>query len=472
MIAPVHRQPMATAIGTTTPVSGCDLGIDSLSERPSRHTADPIPQRSEPVPECRPHHVRRTSNYLPDMTNNPFHGFESFKLPVHHNTARHADVTPSATMPAACRSIGSASTADTIDQRGTRPAYPTYDRHGQLDGALGRPERGRRDEPVPAEPAAGFTVRAERPRMALPPAGRRRLALTSRLSQLAPISFTNTIDGQRRRRLFALDTWELEQLRLGQRQSGEATFANNSRFTRDARAPSFATLSNNLHRLRLIATPSLAQRDKKINLNYPAAGLERPQRAGPAEMDQRHLPALRHPAARAVDTAEELAQLSQYVINIVDFRDPDATMTHWVNPDVVLRSLGDRRRPPPTPCHADTCGQRSGRCISTSMAWSTTRSRSTRPWLTRYKPLRHGHRTCRPTASSSSWSIRSRAAYNPYSYLRQHHAEYVLRQCQRPRPGRVQLHRGRSLLRRLLGPRLHRRRPRSRPDPYRGDLLP
>ena len=32
--------------------------------------------------------------------------------------------------------------------------------------------------------------------------------LTSRLSQLAPISFTNTIDGQRRRRLFALDSWE------------------------------------------------------------------------------------------------------------------------------------------------------------------------------------------------------------------------------------------------------------------------
>ena len=31
-------------------------------------------------------------------------------------------------------------------------------------------------------------------------------SLTSRLSQLAPISFTNTIDGQRRRRLFALDS--------------------------------------------------------------------------------------------------------------------------------------------------------------------------------------------------------------------------------------------------------------------------
>ena len=33
-------------------------------------------------------------------------------------------------------------------------------------------------------------------------------SLVSRLAQLAPISFTNTVDGQRRRRLYALDSWE------------------------------------------------------------------------------------------------------------------------------------------------------------------------------------------------------------------------------------------------------------------------
>jgi len=38
----------------------------------------------------------------------------------------------------------------------------------------------------------------------------------------------------------------------------------------------------------------------------------------------------------AVDTPEELAQLSQFVINIIDFRDPDCTMTHWQNPDVTM----------------------------------------------------------------------------------------------------------------------------------------
>ena len=53
---------------------------------------------------------------------------------------------------------------------------------------------------------------------------------------------------------------------------------------------------------------------------------------------------------KAVDTPEELAQLSQYVINIVDFRDPDCTMTHWVNPDVMLTGvLTSGRRSPRRP---------------------------------------------------------------------------------------------------------------------------
>ncbi len=39
---------------------------------------------------------------------------------------------------------------------------------------------------------------------------------------------------------------------------------------------------------------------------------------------------------KAVDTPEELAQLSQFVVNIVNFRDPDGTMTHFLNPDVIV----------------------------------------------------------------------------------------------------------------------------------------
>ena len=50
---------------------------------------------------------------------------------------------------------------------------------------------------------------------------------------------------------------------------------------------------------------------------------------------------------KAVDTPEELAQLSQYLVNMIDFRDPDCTMTHFRNPDVkvVLGTIsGGRRR--------------------------------------------------------------------------------------------------------------------------------
>ncbi len=90
----------------------------------------------------------------------------------------------------------------------------------------------------------------------------------------------------------------------------------------------------------------------------------------------------------AVDTPEEHAALSQYLTNVIDFRDPDATMTHFVSPDVVMApGRGRRRRSRPLP---PTLGRvarprpspstRARRvCFrSSSLAWSTTRSRSTR----------------------------------------------------------------------------------------------
>ena len=58
-------------------------------------------------------------------------------------------------------------------------------------------------------------------------------SLSSRLSQLAPISFTNAIDGPRRRRLFALDSLGPEQLRLDQRQSRRNAFPDQQPVHRD-----------------------------------------------------------------------------------------------------------------------------------------------------------------------------------------------------------------------------------------------
>ena len=55
---------------------------------------------------------------------------------------------------------------------------------------------------------------------------------------------------------------------------------------------------------------------------------------------------------RAVDTPEELAQLGQFVVNIIDFRDPDCTITMWTNPDVQMVYLQNSTPPskgtPPT----------------------------------------------------------------------------------------------------------------------------
>ena len=106
-----------------------------------------------------------------------------------------------------------------------------------------------------------------------------------------------------------------------------------------------------------MAAPSLAHRDRKINLNYPlpvSNDPDEPIRQKWITETYQLLKWILPP--RAVDTPEELAQLSQFVINIIDFRDPDCTMTHWMNPDVVLVP-GQPANPsgnPPTPATAPT----------------------------------------------------------------------------------------------------------------------
>ena len=158
-------------------------------------------------------------------------------------------------------------------------------------------------------------------------------SLSSRLANLAPISFTNSIDGLRRRRLFALESWESNQF-VWANDNPQNAFPFNSRFAPTA-SPSFAAASAALG--SYVAAPSLAHRDRKINLNYPlpvSNDPDEPIRRKWITETYQLLKWILPP--RAVDTPEELAQLSQFVINIIDFRDPDCTMTHWQNPDVLL----------------------------------------------------------------------------------------------------------------------------------------
>ena len=158
-------------------------------------------------------------------------------------------------------------------------------------------------------------------------------SLSSRLANLAPVSFTNSIDGLRRRRLFALESWESNQF-VWANDNPQNAFPFNSRFAPTASA-SFAAASAASG--SYVAAPSLAHRDQKINLNYPlpvSNDPDEPIRQKWITETYQLLKWILPP--RAVDTPEELAQLSQFVINIIDFRDPDCTMTHWLNPDVLL----------------------------------------------------------------------------------------------------------------------------------------
>ena len=84
-------------------------------------------------------------------------------------------------------------------------------------------------------------------------------------------------------------------------------------------------------------TPTVAHRDRKINLNYPlpiSNDPAEPIREKWCRETYQMLKAILPPAS--LDTPEELAALSQFVVNIIDFRDHDCTMTRFVNTDLVV----------------------------------------------------------------------------------------------------------------------------------------
>jgi large repetitive protein len=223
------------------------------------------------------------------------------------------------------------------------------------------------------------------------------VSLQSRLASLAPISFTNPYDGARRRRMFSVDSWELNSYvwandnplpnnAWDQTQYPNGKFAGNATFPQPANffpQTNAQFLQNQLANASLAnligqvagttpagltnypppaggtspttapgpyskqvpsstttvnSMPSLAQRGRKINLNYPLPISNDPNEPIRQKwiMEAYQLCKAVLPPG-AVDTPEELAQLSQYLTNVIDFRDPDSTMTHFVNPDVQLK---------------------------------------------------------------------------------------------------------------------------------------
>ena len=220
-------------------------------------------------------------SYLPDVTNNPLHGFEAAKNP---NLPGGYAPQANGGMPAD-QNLGAAGIPD---------AYPTYDLSIRTNGLNEADEMNLyRPDPLLDSPFAPPDLEwLYRSQDVDGP------SLLSRLADLAPVSFTNTIDGQRRRRLFAVESWESNQF-VWANDNPQNAFPFNSRFTQNANAGS-ANL--NVTALNIsgnplypwssfsggvvptnpnlpaapnpvgpwpVATPSLAHRDKKINLNYP-----------------------------------------------------------------------------------------------------------------------------------------------------------------------------------------------------------
>jgi large repetitive protein len=303
--------------------------------------------------------------YVPDMTSNPLHGLEQGRFPNQAYVAG-SGLTPqrSGGSPAGITyptpgPLGPGAAYLNVDATDIPQAYPTYDfyinSNFHSDG-LNEADEMNMYSPNPLWDSAFGPTDLEWLYRKQDVDG---ASLTSRLQQLAPVSFTNGLDGARRRRLFALDTFDQNNFSWTT-DNPNGAFPTNSRFTSTANA-GFTTLnvSANMNTLNpepssplnptlppgylsptplvLTPTPALAHQDNKINLNYPLPVSNDPNEPirqkwinDAYQLMKSVLP------PKAVDTPEELAQLSQYVINIIDFRDTDGTMTHWINPDVVI----------------------------------------------------------------------------------------------------------------------------------------
>jgi large repetitive protein len=282
--------------------------------------------------------------YLPDMTNNPLHGFESFRFP---NQAYHN--TPTAFHP---QQLGGSPVGGITIPEGTNYdlnhipiLFPTYD--STVNASVNSDGLNEADEmnlyqrfPLLDSPFGPPDLEWLYRQQDVDGA-----SLTSRLSTLAPISFTNPIDGARRRKLVAIESWDLTNF-VWANDNPQNAFPSNSRFT-NTQSAGFVQLSTNLSTPRStppnivsVGTPTLAQRDKKINLNFPLPVSNDPNEPIRLKWINDTYQLLKNVLPpKAVDTPEELAQLSQFVINIIDYRDPDCTMTHWVNPDVMVAGV-------------------------------------------------------------------------------------------------------------------------------------
>ncbi len=174
---------------------------------------------------------------------------------------------------------------------------------------------------------------------------------TSRLAQLAPVSLNNTYtlngtystlpgtitDSQMRKRFLTTEAWDLNSFAMGTNpQIG--SYLDYTVNVTAARAVQWDNTGAILAAVPINQVGmSIAHRDRRVNLNFPLPLSNNPEEPVRQKWVRETYELLKRVVPpSSIDTPEKLAKLSQFVVNIIDFRDPDAACTRFVNTDIVV----------------------------------------------------------------------------------------------------------------------------------------
>jgi len=283
----------------------------------------------------------------PDLSNNPLHAYEAEKNPSGSNFVYQQAEMPytsngGTAVPTFADTSNNPSPINSEDATSTTPVN-----HGYVMGSLSRDEADEMNVFAPSKFDSPFGP--EDLEWLYRQHDVDGASLKSRLASLAPVSFLNPQDGVYRRRMFSVDSWETTNFAYAHDNPGN-TFPFNSHSY--AGTPAAISGDPNPYRLNSaglygrnytattpagLPTPSLAHRDRKINLNYPlpvSNDPNEPVRQKWIAESYALLKAVLPP--EAVDAPEERVQLCQYLVNIIDFRDPDGAITQFTMPDVEI----------------------------------------------------------------------------------------------------------------------------------------
>ncbi len=157
--------------------------------------------------------------------------------------------------------------------------------------------------------------------------------LSDRLRKLLPDLFVTDANAAAKRRMFSVETWELG--------AAAAPVTSLGVFFGTANANTVLSDGSPVRFSNVSTIPALAHGGRRFNINLPLP----PSDLSDEPVRQKYVRELYHlfksvlaPPDGASLTALQLAELGQYAVNVVDFRDPDATMTRFVNYDITYQA--------------------------------------------------------------------------------------------------------------------------------------